>query len=82
MKEMSKEDDKLKSFIASEIAPLYELWVVNARLNEVEAKVLYYKLFDPDTPTTQLIAMLMTYDESSIRRIWRKVKKKIYKILP
>ena len=74
--------DKINEFIAHEIAPLYNLWVREAQLNEIESEVLYHKLFNPEKPTECDIADMLCYEERTIRRIWRKVRNKIYKIIP
>lgn len=79
---MSQEDDKIKEFITNEIAPLFEIWSLNAKLGDVEKKVLYHKMFNPQKLSNAKIASILNYSERQIRRIWRKVQRKIYKILP
>lgn len=74
--------DKISDKIIDEIAPLYEVWSKEAKLNYLEAKVLYHKLFDPNKPTEIEIAEYLHYEERTIRRIWKRVRHKIYKILP
>lgn len=74
--------DKISDLIINEIAPLYKIWVENAKLDEIESKVLYHKLFNPNKPTETDIAELLCYEERTIRRIWKRVRHKLYKILP
>lgn len=74
--------DKINSIIINNIAPLYEVWSVKANLDETERIVLYDKLFNPDMPTEIDIAKKIFVDERTVRRIWKKVRNKIYKILP
>lgn len=74
--------DKINDAIINEISPLFEVWKNDAKLNETESLVLYHKLFNPDKPTEMDIADLLGYEERTIRRIWKKVRNKIYKIIP
>lgn len=74
--------DKISDLIINEIAPLYKIWTEEAKLDELESKVLYHKLFNKEKPTEIEIAEMLHYEERTIRRIWKKVRHKIYKILP
>lgn len=74
--------DKISDLIIKEIIPLYKIWIEMAKLDEFESKVLYHKLFNPNKPTETDIADMLGYEERTIRRIWKKVRNKIYKILP
>lgn len=74
--------DKISATIIDNIAPLYEVWSVEADLDETERIVLYDKLFNPEMPTETDIAKKIFVDERTVRRIWKKVRHKIYKILP
>lgn len=74
--------DKISDLIIKEITPLYKIWIETANLNDIESKVLFHKLFNPNKPTETDIADMLSYEERTIRRIWKKVRNKIYKILP
>ena len=74
--------DKISDLIIKEITPLYKIWIETANLNDIESKVLFHKLFNPNKPTETDIADILGYEERTIRRIWKKVRNKIYKILP
>ena len=74
--------DKISDLSINEIAPLYKVWTDEAKLDKTESDVLYHKLFNPNKPTEIEIAEMLGYEERTIRRIWKKVRNKIYKILP
>ena len=74
--------DKISDLIIKEITPLYKIWIETAKLDDIESKVLFHKLFNPNKPTEADIADILGYEERTIRRIWKKVRNKIYKILP
>ena len=70
------------------IIPLYEIWCEKANLTELEKRILYLKEFDDrNLNEYQQIDLLQNefnyyYDLRTYQNHWKKVKKKIYKILP
>lgn len=74
--------DKINKVVIEKISSLYGIWCVEAKLNDEERKLLYDKLFNPDMPTEDEIASKLFCDVRTVRRMWKKVRHKIYKILP
>lgn len=80
--------DKIDTAIKQKIKPLYELWCSEANLTELESRILFLKEFD-----TRKLNEYEQLDElekdfnyyvsfKTYQNHWRKLKKKIYKILP
>lgn len=80
--------DKIDRAIKHEIQPLFKLWCEVAELTEVECKILYLKEFDDRklNEYQQLDELQREFkyyvDLRTYQNHWRKLKKKIFKILP
>lgn len=74
--------DKINKVVVEQIASLYGNWCVEANLDDEERKLLYDKLFNPEMPTEEDIAKKLYCDVRTVIRKWRKVRNKIYKLLP
>ena len=80
--------DKIDKEVKRHIQPLYKLWCDKANLNVLEKKILYLKEFD-DRKLNEYDQMDILqqefayyYDLRTYQNHWKKIKKKIYKILP
>lgn len=80
--------DKIDKEVKRHIQPLYKLWCEKANLNVLESKILYLKEFD-DRKLNEYEQMDILqekfayyYDLRTYQNHWKKIKKKIYKILP
>lgn len=68
--------------------PLYEEWCKKAKLNDLESKILFLKEFDDRklNESDQLEILKEEfhyfYDLRTYQNLWKKIKKKIFKILP
>lgn len=86
--EEEQSGDRIDKAVKQQIQPLYELWCKEANLSELESKILYLKEFDDrNLNEIQQIDILQKefgyyYDLRTYQNHWRKLKKKIYKILP
>lgn len=80
--------DKIDREVKKHIQPLYEVWCEKAGLTALEKRILYLKEFDDRKLNEyQQIDVLQQefnyyYDLRTYQNHWRKIKKKIYKILP
>lgn len=80
--------DKIDKEIKKDIRPLYEVWCEKANLTELERRILFLKEFDDRKlneweQLDELQAELNYYVSfKTYQNHWRKLKKKIYKILP
>jgi hypothetical protein len=80
--------DKIDKEVKRHIQPLYEVWCEKAHLNGLERKILYLKEFDDRKLNEyEQIDILQEefnyyYDLRTYQNHWKKLKKKIYKILP
>ena len=80
--------DKIDTEVKKYIQPLYELWCEKANLTELEKRMLYLKEFDDRKLNEyEQIDILQAefnyyYDLRTYQNHWKKLKKKIYKILP
>lgn len=84
-------EPKIQKALSERIEPLFEIWKRKANLTDEEALVVYHKIFDPESPSTQTICDILAdkldrayefYHERKIRRIFQRARKKIDKILP
>ena len=80
--------DKIDIEVKRHIYPLYELWCEKANLTSLERKILFLKEFD-DRKLNEYEQMDVLqeefnyyYDLRTYQNHWKKLKKKIYKILP
>lgn len=80
--------DKIDKAVKKQIQPLYEVWCQEANLTELEKKILFLKEFDDrNLNEYEQIDILQKefnyfYDLRTYQNHWRKLKKKLYKILP
>jgi hypothetical protein len=80
--------DKIDREVKRQIRPLYDLWCEKANLTDLEGRILYLKEFDDRKLNEyEQIDILQTefsyyYDLRTYQNHWKKIKKKIYKILP
>lgn len=80
--------DKIDKEVKQYIKPLFKLWCEKANLTELESRILYLKEFDDrNLNEYQQIDILQNefnyyYDLRTYQNHWKKLKKKIYKILP
>ena len=80
--------DKIDREVKRQIRPLYDLWCEKANLTGLEGRILYLKEFD-DRKLNEYeqfdilqIEFSYYYDLRTYQNHWKKIKKKIYKILP
>ena len=80
--------DKIDREVKRKIRPLFEVWCEKANLTDLESKILYLKEFDDRklNEYEQLDILQKEfnyyYDLRTYQNHWKKLKKKIYKILP
>lgn len=80
--------DKIDKAIKEQIRPLYEVWCEKANLTEVEKRILFLKEFDERklNEYEQLDELQEKFNYyvsfKTYQNHWRKLKKKLYKILP
>lgn len=80
--------DKIDKEVKKHIQPLYDLWCEKANLTDLEKKILFLKEFDDRKLNEyQQIEELQKefdyyYDLRTYQNHWKKLKKKIFKILP
>ena len=80
--------DKIDREVKKHIQPLYELWCEKANLTDLEKRILYLKEFDDRklNEWEQLDELEKEFNYyvsfKTYQNHWRKLKKKIYKILP
>lgn len=80
--------DKIDREVKRQIRPLYEVWCEKANLTDLEKRILYLKEFDERKLNEyQQLDILQEefnyyYDLRTYQNHWKKIKKKIYKILP
>lgn len=80
--------DKIDKEVKHYIQPLYQVWCEKANLTELEKRILYLKEFDDRklNEYEQIDALQKEfncyYDLRTYQNHWKKIKKKIYKILP
>lgn len=80
--------DKIDKEIKRHIRPLYEVWCEKASLTELEKHILFLKEFDERklNEYDQLDELQKEFNYyvsfKTYQNFWRKLKKKIYKILP
>lgn len=80
--------DKIDKEIKRHIQPLYEVWCEKANLTELEKRILFLKEFDERklNEYEQLDELQKEFNYyvsfKTYQNFWRKLKKKIYKILP
>ena len=80
--------DKIDKEVKHYIQPLYQVWCDKANLTELEKRILYLKEFDDRklNEYEQIDALQKEfnyyYDLRTYQNHWKKLKKKIYKILP
>lgn len=84
-------EPKITKAICDKIEPLFDIWKREANWNDVEAVVMYHKLFDPDKPDDLTIQDILAdefgrefefYHKRKINRIYKTARKKLNKILP
>ena len=80
--------DKIDREVKKHIQPLYEEWCCKANLTEIEKQILFFKQFD-DRKLNEYEQMDILqkefnyyYDLRTYQNHWKKLKKKIFKILP
>lgn len=80
--------DKIDREVKKCIRPLYDEWCDKANLTEIEKEILYLKEFDDRKLNEyEQIDVLQEkfnyyYDLRTYQNHWKKLKKKIFKILP
>ena len=80
--------DKIDKEFKRHIRPLYEVWREKACLTEIEKRILFLKEFDDRklNEWEQLDELEKDFNYyvsfKTFQNHWRKLKKKIYKILP
>lgn len=80
--------DKIDKEIKRHIQPLYEVWCEKASLTELEKRILFLKEFDERklNEYDQLDELERDFNYyvsfKTFQNHWRKLKRKIYKILP
>ena len=80
--------NKIDREVKRHIRPLYNVWCEKANLTELEKRILYLKEFDDRKLNEyQQIDILQAefsyyYDLRTYQNHWKKLKKKIYNILP
>lgn len=80
--------DKIDKEIKRQIQPLYEVWCEKANLTELEKRILFLKEFDDRklNEYEQLDELERDFNYyvsfKTYQNFWRKIKHKIYKILP
>lgn len=80
--------DKIDKAIKQQIKPLYEVWSEKANLTELEKQVLFLKKFDDRklNEYEQLDELQKKFNYyvsfKTYQNFWRKIKNKIFKILP
>lgn len=80
--------DKIDKEIKRHIQPLYEVWCEKANLTDLEKRILFLKEFDERklNEYDQLDELERDFNYfvsfKTYQNYWRKLKKKIYKILP
>lgn len=80
--------DKIDKEVKKHIRPLFDVWCEKANLTDIERRILYLKEFDDRklNEYEQLDVLQKEfnyyYDLRTYQNFWRKIKKKIYKILP
>lgn len=80
--------DKIDRAIKVQIRPLYDMWCEKANLTELERRILFLKEFDDRklNEWEQLDELERDFNYyvsfKTYQNHWRKLKKKIYKMLP
>ena len=80
--------DKIDREVKKHIRPLYDVWCEKANLTIIEKRILYLKEFDERKLNEyEQIDILQKefnyyYDLRTYQNHWKKLKKKIYKVLP
>lgn len=80
--------DKIDKEIKRHIQPLYEVWCEKASLTDLEKRILFLKEFDERklNEYDQLDELQKEFNYyvsfKTYQNFWRKIKKRIYKILP
>lgn len=80
--------DKIDKEIKRHIQPLYEVWCEKANLTDLEKRILFLKEFDERklNEYDQLDELQKEFNYyvsfKTYQNFWRKIKKRIYKILP
>lgn len=80
--------DKIDKEIKRHIRPLYEVWCEKANLTNIEKRILFLKEFDERklNEYEQLDELQKEFNYyvsfKTYQNHWRKIKKRIYKILP
>lgn len=83
-----RSENKIDRAIKKEIRPLFDLWCEKAKLTEVECRMLYLKEFDDRNLNEwdQLDELQRDFNYyvsfKTYQNHWRKLKKKIFRILP
>ena len=80
--------NKIDKEVKKQIRPLYDVWCEKANLTEIEKRILFLKEFDDrNLNEYEQLDILggefnYYYDLRTYQNHWKKLKKKIYKILP
>lgn len=80
-------DDKIDKEFKKKIKPLFSDWCKKANLSDIESRILYLKEFDEKKLNEyEQLEILQKefnyyYDLRTYQNFWKKIKKKIYKIL-
>lgn len=80
--------DKIDREVKKHIRPLYDVWCEKANLTDIEKRILFLKEFDDrklnEYDQLEELERDFNYYVSfkTYQNFWRKIKKKIYKILP
>lgn len=80
--------DKIRKAFVRETMPLFEVWVAACELDEIEAEILRLKRFDENDPNEEEILAILRdkfnyyYEGRQFRRHWRRIRRKIEKIIP
>lgn len=85
---MGEEPSKIDKALKQQIRPLYEKWCEEAKLTDIEKRILFLKEFDERklNEYEQMNELQKEfnyyYDLRTYQNHWKKLKKKIFKILP
>lgn len=80
--------DKIDKEVKRRIRPLYDIWCEKANLTDIEKRILYLKEFDDRKLNEyQQLDILQEefnyyYDLRTYQNYWKKIKKKIYNVIP
>ena len=80
--------EKINKAFTEQVMPLFNVWVNACSLTDLEADILFYKMFDENHYNEQKIMEILEdkygyyYSDRAFRKLWRKIKRKIEGLLP